>query len=341
MFWQYRLTDIYLYLAYHLLMAATLSLPQRPKLLDSLYHHRQAFIVAIFGGGISLAGFISVQMKVLFNDLSLVDYLEWHAWFILGIGLLLTAIFSILLYARISCERRTAEYAMQLERSNRDLDSFAAIASHDLKEPLRTIQSYTELIMRREEMSESSNKYLDTIADASTHMQEMLYHIRHYARLGADIDNKDEIICMNKVWHCVETNLSQLIEGRNAVLAHNDLPQLIGSQIQIMQLLQNLVSNAIRYCPVDRVPEISLMAEQIENGWKFTLSDNGEGIPEDARDTIFQPFKRYSQQKVSGSGLGLSICRRIVEAHGGDIYCEANSIDGTSFIFTIKEEIDG
>ena len=132
--------------------------------------------------------------------------------------------------------------------------------------------------------------------------------------------------------------MRQLIDERQAVLEVTSLPQLQGSRIQISQLLQNLITNAIRYCPADRQPEIRLSALEIPDGWEFALADNGEGIPAEAREQIFEPFKRYSQKRVAGSGLGLSICRRIVQAHGGNIYCEANIEDGTTFIFTLKEQ---
>ena len=308
------------------------------SLFDSFRRHRLAFFVGFAGSLLSFAGFIALQLDFWLTQFYFLINVEWQAWTVLILGLLITTLASTTLYLHLNHSNKLADYAMQLERSNRDLDSFASIASHDLKEPLRTIQSYTELTLRREEFTERGQHYLDTVCEAAIHMQDMLHHIRQYARLGAKVDKLDEIVAMDSTFQQVTTNLRHLIDKRDAEITCNNLPQTMGSRVQILQLLQNLIANAIHYCPKDRQPKINLTATEMADGWEFALSDNGEGIPADAHEKIFKPFKRHSRQKVAGSGLGLSICQRIVHAHCGTIYCKSNAPTGTIFIFTLKKD---
>ena len=167
--------------------------------LEGLYQHHVAYAVALIGGLLSLIVFLGIQMGYWVEQLAFLKQTHWQAWLAFALGLLFTASAATITYLYSHRLGVLKDYTLQLERSNRDLDSFASIASHDLKEPLRTIQSYTEIALKRESLSQKGEHYLDTVKEASHHMQEMLHHIRHYARIGDKIDKHDEIICMKRL----------------------------------------------------------------------------------------------------------------------------------------------
>jgi len=304
----------------------------------SLCQHGIVYVAVLVGSFLSIAAFVICQLDFWLSEFSLFPDERYAAWMILGQGLMLTLMGAVVLYMHVDKVNKLAAYALQLESTNRDLDSFASIASHDLREPIRTIQSYAELLSRQEKFSQRGTKYMEVILEASRHAQEMLSHIRHYSRIGAGVDGHDEIVSMQTVFDQVKVNLAKLIEERNVTLSSSRLPQLAGSRIQLVQLVQNLIGNAIRYCPPERRPKVRFNARYMEDSWEFSVADNGEGIAEENREKIFQPFKRVSHIVAPGSGLGLSICRRIAEAHGGEIHCEENPQGGSLFIFTIREK---
>jgi light-regulated signal transduction histidine kinase (bacteriophytochrome) len=226
--------------------------------------------------------------------------------------------------------------AAELRRSNDALQHFAMTASHDLQEPLRMISSYAGLLSRRwrGKMDEDSEFYLDTIIDASVRMQRMVKNLLTYARAGHTGGSFAPVDCEQVVRSAV-ANLRAVIEESGAAVSFDPLPTVVGDPSRLCQLFQNLISNAIKYRS-QAAPTIAIGAEPADAGWLFRVEDNGVGVPPDERERIFELFERSRHQRHSdGDGIGLAICRGIVEAHGGRIWVEPAANGGSVFHLTI------
>ncbi|HYE08153.1 MAG TPA: ATP-binding protein [Planctomycetota bacterium] len=238
--------------------------------------------------------------------------------------------------ARRAAEELAAQ-ALELRRSNEELDRFASAASHDLKAPLRTIASYTGLVEKRSgaQLDERTRGFLATIRDAADRMYAMVDGFLIYARLGAG-PGRRERVQLDEVAASVRESLAHQISESGATVAFAQLPPVTGDAAAISQLLQNLIENAIKYRGADP-PRVDIRARQDGERWLITVADNGPGIPEVHREKIFEPFVQLQSgaNNGSGSGIGLATCRRIVERHGGRIWVDANPDGGSHFRFTL------
>ena len=230
------------------------------------------------------------------------------------------------------------EHIDQLKKSNYDLQSFAYAASHDLAEPLRTISSFLQLIEKREHnLSEDSVDFLNFAIDGANRMRKLLDGLLIYSR--ADRKQEDfEVIDINITIETVKSNLSKLIEDKNAQIEHSNLFPINGHGITILQLFQNLISNAIKFQHANRVPIIQLKQIEKEDYFLFSVKDNGIGIEQEFFDKAFKLFgKLHTIDKYQGSGLGFALCKRVVENHGGKIWLDSILDEGTTVYFTIKK----
>ncbi|GAA3512335.1 hypothetical protein GCM10022393_27600 [Aquimarina addita] len=231
-----------------------------------------------------------------------------------------------------------------LESKNKELEQFAYIASHDLQEPLNTISSFIGLIAEDygDKFDEAGKDSLTFIQDASKRMKKLINALLEYSRLGR---SKDFIkVDLTKIMEELKADFTSILERTNAKLTVNTLPVVKGSEIELRLLIQNLVSNAIKFTEEDVVPEVTISAvkkTKIINNvssqfWEFAIKDNGIGIPEKHKDRIFAIFQRlHSREKYQGTGIGLAHCKKIVEAHGGEIWLKSIEGQGTTFYFTI------
>jgi chemotaxis family two-component system sensor kinase Cph1 len=235
--------------------------------------------------------------------------------------------------------RKEAQSA--LERSNAELERFAYIASHDLKEPLRTVSSFSMLLKKRygEQLDERADKYIRFIVDGTTRMQMLIDDILTFSRLERK-GNRFEEVDIDQILKDVKSQLETTIKKTRAKINYQDLPTLIGDRGQLTQLFQNLISNSLKYRKPDIPPEISIRSEEQKDHWKFCISDNGIGIEKEFFGRIFVIFQRlHSASEYEGTGIGLAICQRVVETHHGEIWVESKLNEGSSFYFTISKAL--
>jgi len=245
------------------------------------------------------------------------------------------------LYARDVTERKRAEEARrrtaeELARSNKELEQFAYVASHDLQEPLRVVTGYLQLIERRYKnvIDADANDFIHFAVDGAARMQQLISDLLDYCRVGTQ-GKPFAPTNLEAVLDRALGNLQVAIGDTGAVVTRDPLPTVEADQLQWIRLFQNLIGNAIKYRG-ERRPEIHVSARQKTGHWVFSIRDNGIGIEPQYWEKIFAIFQRlHPRQKYSGTGIGLSICKRIVERHGGRIWLESRPGQGTTFYWTI------
>lgn len=225
------------------------------------------------------------------------------------------------------------ELASKLEQQRQSLEVFSRAMAHDLKEPLRTIRSFGGVVRRSETLSDQDGQMLDHVLRAADNMEELIAAITRYTRVEAQGNIRREPVSMAAIAEQVRANLMDQIGTSGATIEERDLSVVDGDRTLLVQLLQNLVSNAIRYCG-DAPPTITLSMAQLPDAVEFRVADNGPGVPESYREEIFKPFRRLVGREVAGSGLGLSICRRIAELHGATIRCDVAPGGGALFVMS-------
>lgn len=236
-------------------------------------------------------------------------------------------------------EERVRERTLELSRSNDELRQFAYAASHDLKEPMRTIASYTQLLAQRykDQFDDDGKEFLSYVVDAVKRMDMLLGDLLTYSQHLGSKPTVFQSVNAETVLAGVLMNLQASIKETGASITHDPLPTDLTSDFaQLSQVLQNLVSNALKYRS-QRPPDIHIWAEQTEDDWIFHVRDNGLGIEPAYRDQIFGIFKRLHGREFPGTGMGLAICKKIVERHGGRIWAESEPGVGSTFSFTLPK----
>jgi PAS domain S-box-containing protein len=234
-------------------------------------------------------------------------------------------------------ENELKETMHQLKLSNSELEEFAYITSHDLKEPLRMISSFLQLLQRRyqDKLDEDANEFIEFAVDGAIRLNELLDDLMVYSRLNSNSTNLT-IVDFGEVLDIVKVNLDILINENDAIITSDNLPVTIADKTQMIQLFQNLISNSIKYRGEEN-PVIHISAEKDGNNWLFALEDNGIGIQPEYSEKIFKIFQKlHGPQTYDGTGIGLSISKRIVEKHGGNIWIDTDRINGTKFNFSLR-----
>lgn len=224
----------------------------------------------------------------------------------------------------------------ELARSNRELEQFAYVASHDLQEPLRMVAAYTQLLAERYKgkLDATADKYMNYAVDGALRMQSLVRDLLAFSRVGRN-GREPQALDLNGVLQLVLSNLQTLVRETNAEVRHEHLPEVVVDATQIIQLFQNLIANALKF-RANAAPRVSITAEQRESEWVFSVTDNGIGIAAEDAENIFVIFKRlHTQAEYPGSGIGLAICKKIVEQHGGRIWVESRPGAGSTFKFTL------
>lgn len=241
----------------------------------------------------------------------------------------------------LKAHRELEQKAIELKQSNDELEQFAYVASHDLQEPLRMVASYTQLLARRykDQLDEDANDFINYAVDGAQRMQQLLNDLLQFSRVGTR-SKPFERTNLEEVVNNALQNLEKFIEENQAeITVESPLPVLSADKLQLTQLFQNLVHNAIKFRDDER-PTVRIEAEEQDVNWQFSVSDNGVGIDKKHQDRIFMIFQRlHSRNEYEGSGIGLAICKKIVERHGGDIWVESAPGEGTTFYFTIGKEL--
>jgi two-component system, chemotaxis family, sensor kinase Cph1 len=234
-----------------------------------------------------------------------------------------------------SLETQT-RYSQELTRSNAELEQFAYVASHDLQAPLGTIAGYAQLLERRyhHQLDAEGNKFLGNIVNSCVRMQGLIDDLLEYSRVCRSQKSFEMIDC-NQVFDDACANLQLAIGKNQASVTRGDLPRVTGDSFQLLQLFQNLIGNAIKYRS-SWPPVVRARAQRQGNNWVFSVQDNGMGIAEQYHGRIFQIFQRlHTQKEYSGTGIGLAICQRIVDRHGGRLWVESEPGTGSTFYFSI------
>ncbi|QIZ69792.1 PAS domain S-box protein [Oxynema aestuarii] len=235
-------------------------------------------------------------------------------------------------------QEELAHHAAELARSNAELEQFAYIASHDLQEPLRIVSSYTKLLAKRygDRLDAKAEKYINYITDGSARMQQLIEDLLDYSRVGTR-GQEFEPIESEEILQQAIANLHVSIHKNHAAITHDPLPAIVGDAKQLARLLQNLISNAIKYRG-ERSPAVHVSARRQDRTWVFSIRDNGIGIDPKHHDRIFTIFQRlHTREEYPGTGIGLAICKKIVERHGGRIWVESEPGEGSIFYFTLPD----
>ena len=236
---------------------------------------------------------------------------------------------------RRETERRLDAAIEELERSNAELEQFAYVASHDLREPLRMISSYLQLLERRYggELDDDADEFIGYAVDGADRMREMINGLLAYSRVGR-YDEQFEELDANAVVETALSNLEVAVEESDAVVEVDDLPTVVGDHRQPTQLFQNLVSNAIKYAG-DGPPRVAIDCVHRDDVHEFRVADDGVGIDPDVTDDLFAIFSTAGDD---GTGIGLAVCEKIVERHGGEIWVDSTPGEGSTFHFTVPVE---
>jgi PAS domain S-box-containing protein len=231
-----------------------------------------------------------------------------------------------------------ANITAELTRSNEELEQFAYVASHDLQEPLRMITSYVQLLASRykDKLDEDANDFIDFAVDGSNRMRILINSLLEYSRVNRI--KPFENIEPEKLLEDVLQNLKDQIKENNAVIKIDALPDIYGDPVLIGQLFQNLIGNAIKFRRGED-PHITISCKKENNEYLFSVKDNGIGIQQEYKEKIFIIFQRlHAKEKYPGTGIGLAICKKIVERHNGKIWFESEINKGSTFYFTIKKK---
>lgn len=229
--------------------------------------------------------------------------------------------------------------SLELLRQNDELKEFAYLASHDLKAPLRTLRSFSDLLSRQYEgqLDEKATKYLKFISEAAEEMDTQIKELLTYSLVGQHKDK--ELVDCNLVVNKIISKLSFAIETSGCEVVVEQLPSVVAHVTDISLLFQNLISNAIKFHNPDRKPTVNISAKAIGETWQFEIKDNGIGIEEKHQKKIFTIFERlHSKEEFEGTGIGLAHCRKIVELHKGKIWVKSIFGVGSTFLFTIGRE---
>ena len=237
---------------------------------------------------------------------------------------------------RLEMEGDLRELADELTRSNAELERFALVASHDLREPLLSIAGFAQLLQRRHcgKLDPEANEFVGYVVDEATRMQSLIDHLLSYSRIGRG-ELRIETLDTNALLEEVNSSLARTIADAGAAVTVRPLPKVQADRRQLSQVFQNLLSNALGFCDHDH-PRVEISATWSGGAWLFSVADNGIGVDASQSERIFEAFERVERRRGDdGTGTGLAICKRVVELHGGRIWVEPRPGGGSVFSFTL------
>jgi len=238
---------------------------------------------------------------------------------------------------RKQVEERLKQITVEMQRSNTELEQFAYVISHDLQEPLRMVSSYTQLLAKRysNKLDADADEFIAYAVDGAKRMQTLLYELLEYSRVGTRGKPFSLVGCKDIAEQAM-ANLKIAIEESGATVSYDTLPTVMADEGQLVRLFQNLIGNAIKFRR-EEPPRVRISAQRRHNMVTFSIEDNGIGISPQHSQSIFEIFRRlHTREEYPGTGMGLAICKRIVERHGGRISVQSRPGKGSTFHFTIE-----
>jgi light-regulated signal transduction histidine kinase (bacteriophytochrome) len=240
---------------------------------------------------------------------------------------------------RAAAEKALTQRTTQLARSNAELEQFAYVASHDLQEPLRMVSNYVQLFERRYkgQVDELADKYIRYAVDGARRMQALIGGLLEYSRIGYSDQAKEPVaFASQEALELALGNIRSVVESSEASITQGPLPRVMGDLAQISQIFQNLITNALKFHTVGVKPEVRISALRSGREYIFSVADNGIGIDPQYADRIFVIFQRlHTRTEYEGTGIGLSICKKVIERSGGRIWVESVLGSGSTFYFTL------
>jgi signal transduction histidine kinase len=241
---------------------------------------------------------------------------------------------------RERAEQALIEQADRLARANADLEQFAYVTSHDLQEPLRSIASFAQMLARkyRGRLDADADEFIQYITQGVERMRAVIEDLLAYSRLVHQPAVPFQPVALRSVVEWARENLRRSVEDSGATICSRYLPVVLGDRVELVALFQNLLSNAIKYRRPGTLPVVEIGAERRGSEWLVSVSDNGSGFEPGYSDKIFELFRRLHGRDIPGTGLGLTICRKVVERHGGKIWAESQGCgQGATFYFTLPD----
>jgi len=300
-----------------------------PIILSCLWWKRKGLIIPLVFS-------LSIVILPLLNGKNLVDFSIVDNFLRSILLIIIGIVVAFLSENLLKAEEKTTQILRDLKRSNTELQEFAYIASHDLQEPLRAIISFSQLLEESyaNKLDSDGKEYLSFILDGGIRLRKLVKDLLDYSRITTH-QKPLKIADFEKVLEEVKLNLKEAIEESGAQIAHDPLPKLRVDKSQIIQLFQNLIGNAIKFVS-EKTPQIYIGANQTKSEWIFSVQDNGIGIEQEYYDRIFKIFQRlHTRSEFPGSGVGLAICKKIVERYGGRIWVKSELGKGSIFYFSI------
>ena len=241
-----------------------------------------------------------------------------------------------------SARERVERQALELSRSNADLEQFAYVASHDLQEPLRKVASFCQALQTRYrgQLDERADQYIDFAVDGAKRMQTLINDLLAFSRVGRD-GRRHRPVALADALSAARAALATPLEESGARIEAGELPSVLGDESLLCSLFQNLLANSLRFRGSEP-PLVRVSAERLDGSWEVTFSDNGIGIEPEYAERVFLIFQRlHGRDAYEGSGIGLALCRKIVEYHGGRIWLDTGYRGGASFRFTLPAAPNG
>ena len=234
------------------------------------------------------------------------------------------------------------EYKLKvLEEKNRELERLTYVASHDLQEPLNTIKNFVELLKDTmgQDLHGDSGMYLDFILQSTGRMSDLIFGLLNYSKMGND--SNFELIDSDKILKEVLQDLHAKISSCNADVVIGELPRIVANKLSMRQIFQNLIGNGLKFIPSGKKPLMKIDCKELTDEYQFSICDNGIGIKEKDKEKVFNIFQRlHTKEHYEGTGIGLSVCQKIVDIHNGKIWLESEYGVGTTFFFTISKNLE-
>lgn len=242
---------------------------------------------------------------------------------------------------RKKLEKKLSEKMKELASVNEQLEQYGRILSHDLKEPLRAIYSFNSLLEKKYKgkLDNTADEYINFIVSSARRMEKLIDGLLRYNQISQGFDTQQAKVNCNKIIRDILKDLKLKISKTKAEISCDPLPEIFADENIISVIFQNLIENALKFSNQKEKPKIHISAKLLGEYWLFSVKDNGIGIPEEQKERIFQVFQRlHTQEEYEGTGIGLSICKKIIDFHGGKIWVESQPLKGSTFYFTMPKK---